>query len=317
MRLLLALLPVVALAACRPTSDVPPLEAAADTLAAKVDSSTLRIVSLGGAVTETVFALGAGDAVVAADQSSLYPEAVQARPRVGYFRTLSAEGLLAMRPGVVLAADGSGPPPALAQVRQAGTAVVQTAGGASIDSIAAMIGQVAEAVGRAADGQRLVDTLRAQVARAEAQAAAQTARPRAVFVQAQERGAFGLAGTGTHAAMLLTLAGADAAVTGFEGYRPVTAEALAAARPDVVVVTARTLGMAGGPQALLSQPGLAGTPAAQNRRLVVLDDADLNPGPRVGLSALKLHTLLNDPAKAEAALTAAAQAAGARPTAAR
>lgn len=297
---------LLALSACRPSSDAPPAETPADTLAASVDSSTVRIVSLGGAVTETAFALGAGDAVVAVDASSLYPEAATTRPKVGYFRTLAAEGILSTRPTVVLAADGSGPPPTLAQLRQAGTTVVTTAGGASVDSIAAMIGQVAEALGRPDDGQRLVDTLRAQVARAEAQAAAQASRPRAVFVQAQERGAFGLAGDGTHAALLLTMAGADPAVTGFEGYRPVTAEALAAARPDVVVVTARTLGMAGGPQALLAQPGLAGTPAATNRRLVVLDDADLNPGPRVGLSALKLHGLLTDPAQAAAALEAAA-----------
>lgn len=300
-------LAALALSACRPSGgDAPAPAASADTTLAAVDSATTRVVTLGGAVTETVFALGAGDAVVAVDASSVYPAAAAARPKVGYFRTLGAEALLATRPTLVLAADGAGPPPTLAQLRQAGANVVATSGGASVDSVAAMIRQVAGALGREAAGQRLVDTLRAQVARAEAAGASLAARPRVVFVQAQERGAFGLAGDDTNAGLLLQMAGATNAVQGFTGYRPVTAEALAAARPDVVVVTGRTLGMAGGPEALLAQGGLAATPAAQTRHLVVLDDADLNPGPRVGEAALKLHGLLLDPAKAAAALRAAA-----------
>lgn len=280
-------------AACKPTA---PADAPrpADSLAADAapDSATTRVVTLGAAVTETAFALGAGDAVVAVDQSSLYPEAARTRPQVGYFRVLGAEALLSARPTLVLAADGSGPPPTLAQVQAAGVTLVQAPGGARVNDVAAMIVRVADALGRVDAGKVLVDTLRAQVARAEAAAAAMPARPKAVFVQAQERGAFGLAGDSTAASSLFALAGADNAVRGFEGYRPVTAEALAAARPDVVVVTARTAQMAGGAEALLRHPGLAGTPAAKAGRVIVLDDADLAFGPRLGEAALKLNAAL-------------------------
>lgn len=301
----LSLLPLLALAACRPSSpEASSSTSPSEPAAAAVDSSTTRIVSLGGSVTETVFALGAGDAVVAVDLSSVYPTEAASRPRVGYFRNLGAEAVLSTRPTLVLAGDGSGPPPTLAQLRQAGANLVELPGGPTVDSVAAMIGRVAEALGRAEAGQVLVDSLRAQVGRAEAAAAAGP-HPKAVFLMAQERGAFGLAGDSTAAASLLRMAGATNAVQGFTGYRPVTPEALAAAQPDVVIVTARTAGMAGGPMALLTRPGLADTPAARNRRVIVLDDADLSFGPRLGEAALKLHGLLQAPTTASASPAAA------------
>ena len=49
-------------------------------------ADTSRIVAIGGAVTEILFALGLGDRVVAVDQTSRYPAAARARPDVGYSR---------------------------------------------------------------------------------------------------------------------------------------------------------------------------------------------------------------------------------------
>src|SRR5690606_33392795 len=74
-----------------------------------------RIVTLGGDVTEIVFALGAGAAVVATDVSSVHPAAAAALPKLGYQRTLSAEGVLAQAPTLTLASDEAGPPPVLDQ----------------------------------------------------------------------------------------------------------------------------------------------------------------------------------------------------------
>lgn len=65
---------------------------------------------------ETAFALGAGPALVGIDQTSIYPAAVTLLPKVGYVRTLSGEGLLSLRPSLVLASADAGPPAALQQV---------------------------------------------------------------------------------------------------------------------------------------------------------------------------------------------------------
>ena len=61
-------------------------------------SDQVRIVSLGGGVTETLFALGLGKDIVAVDVSSIYPPQALKKPKVGYLRATSAEGIASMRP---------------------------------------------------------------------------------------------------------------------------------------------------------------------------------------------------------------------------
>jgi ABC-type hemin transport system substrate-binding protein len=58
---------------------------------------------LGGDVTEIVYALGAASSLVARDSTSQWPQAANALPDVGYLRQLNAEGILSMRPTLVLA----------------------------------------------------------------------------------------------------------------------------------------------------------------------------------------------------------------------
>lgn len=51
-----------------------------------------RIVSLGGDVTEVIYALDAQRQLVAKDSTSTWPAAAQSLPDVGYIRQLNAEG---------------------------------------------------------------------------------------------------------------------------------------------------------------------------------------------------------------------------------
>src|SRR3546814_8110214 len=96
--------------------------AASNADAGAPDSS--RIVAAGGVVTEIVYRLGAGDRIVAADTTSLYPPEAADLPKVGYMRTLSAEGILSVGPSIVIAAEEAGPPAVIDQIRQAGVPVV-------------------------------------------------------------------------------------------------------------------------------------------------------------------------------------------------
>ncbi|HWT61915.1 MAG TPA: ABC transporter substrate-binding protein, partial [Ochrobactrum sp.] len=74
--------------------------AQADTVEKITDTS--RLVSVGGAVTEIVYALGAGDRLVARDQTSTYPEEARKLVDVGYMRRLSLEGVLSVNPTGIL-----------------------------------------------------------------------------------------------------------------------------------------------------------------------------------------------------------------------
>ena len=270
----------LAVGACRTgPSDAP----ATDSTSVAEDSASSpgRIVSLGGSVTETLYALGLGESIVAVDASSVWPEAAREKAQVGYFRTLSAEPILGQTPDLIVLDGAAGPPSALAQLETAGVRLVRVGNGSAVDSVAANIETVAVAVGRAERGRALVDSLRAQVARATARVP-QGPRPTAVYVQGMGGGSLSLAGGGTHADALVTMAGGTNPFTSVPGYKPLTTEALAGAAPDVIVTTARTVGMAGGPDAFLARPGLAQTPAARARRLVVLDDRHMIFGPSLG-----------------------------------
>lgn len=78
-----------------------------------------RVVSLGGAVTEIVFALGEEDRLVARDTTSDHPAAAEELPDVGYIRALSAEGVLSVSPDLILAEEGAGPPEAVELLKRA------------------------------------------------------------------------------------------------------------------------------------------------------------------------------------------------------
>ncbi|MEL6964888.1 MAG: ABC transporter substrate-binding protein, partial [Pseudomonadota bacterium] len=82
-----------------------------------------RIVSIGGSVTEIIYALGAGDRLVAVDSTSLYPDVATELPDVGYMRRLSAEPILALEPDHILAIADAGPAPVLDQLREAGVEI--------------------------------------------------------------------------------------------------------------------------------------------------------------------------------------------------
>src|SRR5688500_5758387 len=73
-------------------------------------SDPARIVSIGGAITEILYALGFEDRIAGVDTTSLYPaQAMREKANVGYMRQLSAEGVLGLNPSLVLAMQGSGP----------------------------------------------------------------------------------------------------------------------------------------------------------------------------------------------------------------
>lgn len=240
-----------------------------------------RIVALGGPVTETLAALGFADAIVAADRSSLWPPAVLERPRLDYFRQTSAEAVLAHRPTLVVAMEGLGPPAVADQLRAAGVPVLLVPEATSVADADARVRLLGRALDREERAEAVAAAMHEELERAEGERPG--AAPRALFVYARGAGLVQVFGRATAADGVLALAGAENAVTQFEGTRPLTAEGVVAAAPDVLVIPARGLESIGGVDGLLRQPGLAETPAGRARRVVAVDDALLlGFGPRLG-----------------------------------
>jgi len=256
-----------------------------------------RIVALGGTVTEIVFALGAGASVVGVDSSSVHPAEVAGLPIVGYQRRLAAEGVLSLAPTRVLATDESGPPAAITQIRDAGVEVAVFKAAESADGAMRLIRDIAAALGRAARGEELVAQLTADLRGAGEAVAADGPRPRVLFIYARGPGTLSVAGRHTGADEMIRLAGATNAAADFDGFKPLSAEGVVAAAPEVVLMLSRGVDSLGGRDAALDLPGVMRTPAGASRRLVVMDDLYLlGFGPRMGRAVRELAVAVRAPA---------------------
>jgi iron complex transport system substrate-binding protein len=241
-----------------------------------------RAVCAGGALTEIVYALGLADRLAGVDDTSLYPPEVRALPRVGYLRNLSAEGVLALRPDLLLAAAEAGPAVALDRIRAGKTRVETIASDYTPEGVIKKIAATASALGVPERGEALIRRYRADWASAREAAARFADRPKALFVLAHGGGAMQASGRGTAADAMIRLAGAVNAIDGFEGYRPLTAESALAANPDAILLTAEGETRLGGIDALWRIPGLASTPAGKARRAIAMEASYLlGFGPRL------------------------------------
>lgn len=254
-----------------------------------------RIVSLGGGVTETVYALGAGRQLAGVDLTSLYPPAATRLPQVGYLRTLSAEGLLSLHPDLVLAAPEAGPPEALAQAEAAGLAIERLAAGYTIEATLARVAAVGAAIGRPAEAAALAAAMRADLAAVAAELATVRSRPRVLFLLQVGRGAPLASGRGTAADAMIALAGGENALgQSFAGYQPLATEWAVAAAPDLLLLTSESVVALGGRAAVLALPELAAMRGAAGRRLVDLEALYLlGFGPRLPQAVRDLAAALH------------------------
>lgn len=246
-----------------------------------------RIVTVGGAVTEIVYALGFGDKVVAVDITSTYPADVKSKPSVGYMRTLSPEGVLALAPSIVLAIEGSGPPDAVEVLARASVPFLIVPEGHDEASVLKKVRFVAQALGVQEKGEAMAKQLSEDFAALEALRKKIAAHRSVVFVLAVGNGTPTVAGDGTSADGVFKLAGIDNAIKGMHGFKPATPEATVAAAPQAVItMSERSQGL--GAEVLFSLPAFAGTPAAREKRLVSIPSYYLMFGPRTAHAAQKL-----------------------------
>ncbi|ABM58813.1 heme/hemin ABC transporter substrate-binding protein [Verminephrobacter eiseniae] len=254
-----------------------------------------RIVSVGGALTEIVFALQANADLVGVDTTSLYPESAQKLPSVGYARSLSVEGVLALAPTQVIATEDAGPPAVLRQLSAAGIPVAVLAANHRFEGLIERVRHVGALTGRAARATALQQRLQQEWAHARAQVTRRMAGPaaRVLFVLAHAPNQILVAGTDTSAQAMLEYAASANAIDGFSGYKPLTPEAVIAAQPDIVLLTDQGLKAAGGVTGILKLPGLGQTPAGHKRRVIALEAMlMLGFGPRLPAAVSALHAAI-------------------------
>ncbi|MEX0284729.1 MAG: hemin ABC transporter substrate-binding protein [Paracoccaceae bacterium] len=254
-----------------------------------------RLVTVGGSITEIVYALGEQDRLVARDSTSNFPPAVQDLPNIGYARALSPEGVLSVAPDLIIATEGAGPPETIQVLESAGIALTSVPEDYTAQGVLAKI----DAVAAALDAEDAAVPLKAEVKRdldaaiAQAGELANGTRPKVLFLLSAADGRLIAAGEDSSAAGILALAGAENALTGFKGYKPVTNEAVARAAPEAVLMMTRTGPHAISDDDLFALPELASTPAARDRKVIRMDGVHLlGFGPRTGAAIRELTRAL-------------------------
>jgi iron complex transport system substrate-binding protein len=230
-----------------------------------------RIVSIGGDITEIAFALGVGNEVVARDSTSLLPKEVQKLPDVGYMRQLNAEGILALKPTLVLTSELAEPSLVLKQIEDSGVKVVRVPGDTTVQAVPGKISAIATAVNRASNGKQLADRYQQQLA-----AVPNSPLPvKVLFVMSHGGITPMAAGQNTAADAIIRAAGLQNAMQGFNRYRPLSQEGVIASAPDMLLVTTTGIQSLGDLKQLWTLPGVALTPAGKNRKVLIVDDMTL------------------------------------------
>ncbi|QOV64968.1 heme/hemin ABC transporter substrate-binding protein [Kosakonia pseudosacchari] len=230
-----------------------------------------KIVSLGGDVTEIVYGLHAQAQLVGRDSTSTWPASAQKLPDVGYVRQLNTEGILSLRPTLVLASDQAQPSQVLQKVQDNHVRVVAVPGGYTLAAIDKKIAVIADAIGKTDEGAQLRKTLANDI----------TALPkpplnkRVLFILSHGGMGTLVAGQKTAADGALREAGLQNAMQGFDHYRSMSQEGVIASQPDLVVISADGVKAMGGEENLWRLPGLAQTPAGRNKQVLLVDDVAL------------------------------------------
>ncbi|MGX9429746.1 MULTISPECIES: heme/hemin ABC transporter substrate-binding protein [Bradyrhizobium] len=252
-----------------------------------------RIVSIGGAITEILYALGFEDRVAGVDATSLYPAAaLRDKPNVGYMRQLSPEGVLGLNPSLVLAVQGSGPKETMDVLEAAKVPLVLVPETFSEQGLLDKI----KLVGHAMDADPRAECLTTAVAHDLAQLRelrAKVTKPvRVMFVMSLLNGRAMAAGNKTAANEIIQLAGGVNAVEGYDGYKIISDEAIVAAKPDVVLSIQRGKDSLEA-EAIYAHQAFALTPVAANKSFISMEGLYLlGFGPRTAAAARDLSTKL-------------------------
>lgn len=245
-----------------------------------------RWVSAGGALSEWVSALGGESKLVGVDTTSQHPESLKALPSIGYQRSLSAEGILSLRPDILIGTEEMGPPPVLSQVKAAKAQVELFSAQPDLPTVEKNVTRLGQLLGAEAQAKQLLASYQQQLDAQKvrvAEAQPKQKAPGVLLLLGHAGGKPLIAGKDTAADWLLQQAGGNNLAT-HTGYKPFSVESLASLDPEVLVFADRALTGDAAKAALFKEnPILNSSRAAKTGRVLELDPTLLvgGLGPRL------------------------------------
>jgi iron complex transport system substrate-binding protein len=249
-----------------------------------------KIVSLTPATTEILFAIGAGDRVVATDETSDYPEAAIALPDVASFSSVDVEQVVSLDPDLVVAGGlGFTPPDAITRLRSLDIPVVVVYA-ASVDGVYHDVEMLGQATGTTDAALALTASMRSEIDAISGAVAASGTRPRVYYEVGYDgtTGAIYAPADKSFVAEMVALAGGDTITTGSASTYEIPLEKLIERDPQVIVLGVNPF-YNPTPEAVAARPGWDVMTAVVNKDIRTVQDTEITrPGPRlpVGLRAL-------------------------------
>ncbi|MCC4239768.1 heme/hemin ABC transporter substrate-binding protein [Thalassospira povalilytica] len=237
------------------------------------DERPARVITVGAPATEIVFALGAGDSVVATDTTSTRPDPVPTLPKVGYMRQLASEGIISLKPDLVVAVEKSGPENVLQELGNLGIPVVKLPSLDEIKNLPDAIAVAGKALGRDEDAKSLIQKVRDDISGLAARN--EGGRPSIIFLMAVGHGKPLSAGSHTTASEIIDLIGGTNPMASFDGFKPVSPEIIAADQSDYVLVPQSTVDHFGGLDGLKTDPVLGLNKAVANGKVLTVSSSTI------------------------------------------
>ena len=252
-----------------------------------------RIITAGSALTETVCALGDCDKIIASDRTSLYPAHIQQLPSIGYRGGINAEGIISLKPTLIIAEKDYVEDAVLEQLGASGIKLLIIDRKPEIGETKKFITQIAAALKREAEGKKLIAKIDSDLAEAHALLKKTTSHPKVICIYNRGTATVSMAGKNTFG-NILAYVGATSAVADIDGYKPLNTESLIAANPDYLLLVSMGLESIGGVDGMLKVPGVTQTTAGMKRQIVAVESLKLtNFGPRVGEAIKEIVVLLH------------------------
>ncbi|ABV88646.1 heme/hemin ABC transporter substrate-binding protein [Shewanella pealeana] len=252
-------------------------------------TESARVVSAGAGVTELVFALNAGNELVAVDSTSQLPKGHNEVAKLGYHRMLSAEGILALSPNLVLGTDAMGPKATLDVLSGANVKVIQLPDAHTQAQLLSNIDEMGKLLNRENQAKTLQNQVNqsfTKIEKKQQQIAQQGDAPKVLFLLLQADRPARVGGDDTAADIIIKLAGGKN-IAGFSGYKSVSQEGILSLQPDVILISNRSDKAIESPidDLLKQMPLLEHTPAGKNKHIQSLKPQALLGG--LGLSAIE------------------------------
>ena len=254
-----------------------------------------RIVCISQQLTEMICALGGGDKLVGVDLSSTYPPQVTKLPTVGYHRMLNVEGITSLNPTLVIHDGNIAPDAVLKQIQQIGIPVRQFPQANTIEETKSVLRLLAAELNTEVIAESLCAKLDENMRIASVKRAHCTDTPKVLLIHfGRVINNYLVVGQGNLASTMIEWAGGVNVMHGPEGMKPLSAEIIAEAQPDVILATDFGYDRTGGVENFKKLPGIALTPAAKNNKIFRVEEHDLmHLGPRTGENVLRLMNLIH------------------------